>query len=128
MSDTERTPREREYLDCETPLLSGGRAAGRVILGVLASMAQAVFSPSSNYGKADRGLARTVREIRYTKYKKAVLRKKAGTPQKNDEKLLKKLNRKEFVLAEDTYDLDEFTKQIYEEYMKNREQRTDNRE
>ena len=118
MSGSELTPREREYLECKTPLLSGGDAARRMILGVLASMAQAVFSPSSNYGKADRGLTRTVREIRYTRYKKAVLRKEAGTPQKNDDKLLKKLNEKDFVLAEDTYDPDEFTRQIYEEYMK----------
>ena len=118
MSGTELTPREREYLDCETPLLSGGKAAGRIILGVFASMAQAIFSPSSSYGKADRGLMRTAREIRYTRYKKAVLRKQSGTPKKNDAKLLKKLNSKDFVLAVDTYDPDEFTKQVYEEYMK----------
>lgn len=115
---TELTEREREYLDCEVPLLTGGKAAGRITLGVFASMAQAVFSPSSGYGKADRGLTRTIREIRYTKYKKAVLRKDAGTPQKNDEKLLKKVNEKDFIFAADNYDPDEFTKQVYEEYMK----------
>ena len=42
---------------------------------------------------------RTIREIRYTKYKKAVLRKQNGTPEKNDGKLLKKLNKKDFVLG-----------------------------
>ncbi|MBQ3330367.1 MAG: hypothetical protein IJG87_04220 [Ruminococcus sp.] len=122
MSGTALTEREREYLNCKVPMLSGGTAAGRIILGVLASMAQAVFSPSSNYGKADRGLMRTVREIRYTRYKKAVLRKQNGTPKKGDEKLLKKLNKKDFILAEDTYDPDEFTKQIYEEYLKRQEE------
>ncbi|MBQ3264648.1 MAG: hypothetical protein IJH07_02620 [Ruminococcus sp.] len=122
------TEREREYLDCEVPMLSGGSASLRIIGGIFASMAQAIFSPSSNYGKADRGLMRTARELRYTRYKKAVLRKEAGTPKKYDEKLLQKLNGKDFVLAEDTYDPDEFTKQVYEEYMRKREKRTDKRE
>ena len=116
--DVDLTAREKEYLDCDVELLSGGKAAGRILLGVLASFAQAVFSPSSSYGKADRGLMRTVREIRYTRYKKAVLRKQSGTPKKNDDKLLKKLNQKDFIFAEDAYDPDEFTKQVYEEYMK----------
>ena len=116
------TDREREYLECETPLLTGGSAAMRIIGGVFASLAQTLVSPSSSYSKADRGLMRTGREIAYTRYKKAVLRKAAGTPHKNDEKLLKKLNQKDFVLAVDAYDPDEFTKQIYEEYMKKNEE------
>ncbi len=65
---------------------------------------------------------RTVREIRYTKYKRAVLRKKDGKPDKKDEKLLKKLNEKDFILAEDTYDPDEYTRKVYEEYMKKNEE------
>ncbi len=117
MSTNELTPREREYLDCQTPLLSSGDAAVRLITGVLASLAQAAFTPGN--GKADRRLMRAVREMRYTKYKKAVLRKLSGTPEKNDEKLLKKLNKNDFILIEDTYDPDEFTRQVYEDYMKN---------
>lgn len=127
MSKPELTDREQEYLDCETPLLSGGSAAARIITGIFASMAQAVFSPSSGYGKADRGLMRTVREIRYTRYKKAVLRKQSGSPKKNDDKLLKKLNGKDFVLAVDQYDPDEFTQQVYEEYMKKHNNDTNER-
>lgn len=118
MNDKTLTPRELEYLDCETPLLTGGKAAGRIFMGVLASMAQALFMPSANYGKADRGLLRTGREITYTRYKKAVLRKQNGTPLPKDEKLLQKLNQKDFILAEDLYDPDEFTKKVYEEYMR----------
>ena len=117
------TLREQEYCDCQTPLLTGGQAAGRIIIGVFASLAQAVFMPSSAYSKADRGLIRTAKEITYSKYKKAVLRKQAETPKKNDRKLLEKLNSKPFVLAEDSYDPDEFTGKIYEEYMKNNEER-----
>lgn len=112
------TDRERAYLECETPMLSGSQAAMRLIGGIFASFGQALFSPSSSLGKADRGLLRTVREMRYTKYKKAVLRKQNGAPAKKDEKLLKKLNEKDFILAEDAYDPDEFTRQVYEEYMK----------
>lgn len=119
MSEIRLTDREREYLDCEIPLLTGGRAVGHVTLGVLASMAQALFMPSASYSKADRGLMRTIRELYYTKYKKAVLRKQSGTPKKNDAKLLKKLNEKDFIFAAEAYDPDEFTKQVYEEYMKN---------
>lgn len=118
MSDTHLTEREREYLDCETPMLSGGSAAARVMTGVFASMAQAVFSPSSSYGKADRGLMKTFREIKYTRYKKAVLRKKDGVMTEKDKRLLVKLNKGDFVLAPDTYDPDEFTKKVYEEYMR----------
>lgn len=117
MSDTQLTEREREYLDCETPMITGGSAALRLIGGVLASMAQAVFSPNTSYGKADRGLMRTAREIRYTRYKKAVLRKQQGNPAKNDCKILAKLNKKPFILEEDAYDPDAFTQQVYEEYM-----------
>ena len=117
MSDVKLTEREREYLACETPLLSGSSAAMRLVGGFFGSLAQALFTPGN--GKADRGLLRTVREMRYTKYKKAVLRKQAGTPQKNDKKLLNKLNKTDFILAEDSYDPDEFTKQVYEEYMNN---------
>ena len=64
---------------------------------------------------------RTIREIRYTKYKKAVLRKQSGTPKKNDEKLLKKLNQKDFVFDVDNFDPDAYAKQLYEEYMKKHE-------
>lgn len=123
MSDRAFTEREQEYLDCETPLLSAGQAAGRIFMGVFASMAVAVFSPSPGYSKADKGLMRTIREIRYTKYKKAVLRKESGALAKNDEKLLRKLNQQEFVFAVDQYDPDKFTQQVYEEYMKNRSEK-----
>lgn len=128
MNSKELTPKEREYLDCETPLLSGKKAALRLVSGFFTSFGKSLIVPSSAYGNAERKMTRTIREITYTKYKKAVLRKQSGTPNKNDEKLLKKLNSKDFVLAEDTFDADEFTKHIYEEYMKNREQRTENRE
>lgn len=119
MSKNELTPREREYLDCQTPMISGGNAAMRIIGGVFASLGQTLVAPSTAYNKTEKKLMRTAREIRYTRYKKAVLRKQNGTPAKKDEKLLKKLNEKDFVLAEDTYDPDEFTRQVYEEYMKN---------
>lgn len=118
MSNIELTPREQEYLNCETPLITGGQATGRIILGTLASFGQALVSPSSVYGKAERKLTRTIREITYTKYKKAVLRKQSGTPKKNDDKILKKLNKKDFVFAADSYDPDAFTKQVYEEYLR----------
>lgn len=122
MSKAELTPREQEYLDCDTPLLPGGKAAKLLVLGTLASFGQALVSPTTVYGKAERKLTRTIKEMRYTKYKKAVLRKQSGTPIKKDEKLLKKLNQKDFIFAEDNYDPDEFTKQIYDAYMKRQEE------
>ena len=122
MSDAQLTPREREYLECETPLLSGGKAALRLIGGFFASFGKAIVSPTTVYGKSEQKITRTVKEIRYTRYKKAVLRKQNGTPKKGDEKLLKKLNKKDFIFAEDAYDPDEFTKQIYEEYLKRQEE------
>ena len=116
MSENKLTPREREYLDCEVPMVPKDAAAKRLTAGILTSLIQSVVTPGA--GKADQKLFRTIREIRYTKYKKAVLRKQNGTPEKNDEKLLKKLNKKDFALGSDSFDPDEYTKQIYEEYMK----------
>ena len=116
MSDTILTEREQEYLRCETPMISGGSAAVRIITGVFGSLAQAAFTPGN--GKADMSLMRTMKEIRYTRYKKAVLRKQDGAMKKSDRKLLIKLNKKDFILAEDTYDPDEFTRKVYEEYMR----------
>ena len=118
MSTENLTERELEYLNCDVPMISGGSAAARLTTGIVASVFQAAFTPGN--GKADRRLMRTVREMRYTKYKKAVLRKKEGKPDKNDAKLLEKLNSKEFVLAEDTFDPDEYTRKVYEEYMRNK--------
>ena len=58
-----------------------------------------------------------IRMRTYAKYKAAVLRKAKGEPQKGDEKILRKLNKREFILAEETFDSDAFTAQVYEEYM-----------
>ena len=116
MSKSKLTLREQEYLECEVPMVSTGSAAARITTGILTSLVQSVITPGA--GKADQKLFRTIREIKYTKYKKAVLRKQNGTPEKNDEKILKKLNKKDFVLASDSFDHDEYTRKIYEEYMK----------
>ena len=97
-------------------MLSGGTAAMRFIGAFFASLGQA-FLPGLNH--ADSKMIRTMREARYTKYKKAVLRKLESRPKKGDERLLKKLNKNEFILAYETYDPDEFTQQLYEEYMEN---------
>ena len=96
MSEITLTAREREYLDCQVPLLSGSTAAMRFTGAFFASIGQA-FLPGID--KADSKMIRTARELRYTKFKKAVLRKRDGTPKKGDDKLLEKLNRQEFVLA-----------------------------
>ncbi|MBQ1473968.1 MAG: hypothetical protein IIZ32_01565 [Ruminococcus sp.] len=121
MSEVKLTEREREYLDCETSMITKGSAAARLITGFFAGFFQTIFAPSSAYNKVDKRLMRTIREIRYTKYKKAVLRKQSGTPKKNDEKLLKKLNQKDFVFDVDNFDPDAYAKQLYEEYMKKHE-------
>lgn len=114
MSKVELTAREREYLDCEVPMLSGSSAATRIIGAFFASIGQA-FLPGLN--KSESKLVRTVREIRYTNYKKAVLRKLENTPKKGDDKRLRKLNKSDFVLSFETYDPDEFAEKLYEEYM-----------
>ena len=116
MSEITLTARERDYLDCQVPLLSGSTAALRFTGAFFASIGQA-FLPGID--KADSKMIRTARELRYTKFKKAVLRKRDGTPKKGDDKLLEKLNRQEFVLAFETYDPDEFTEKLYEQYMEN---------
>lgn len=117
MSEIKLTDREQEYIDCEVPMLSAGSATMRFIGTFFASLGQA-FLPGIN--KADNKLIRTIREIRYTKYKKTVLRKLDGTPKKGDEKRLRKLNKQDFILSFETYDPDEFQEKLYEEYMNNR--------
>lgn len=115
MSEVNFTEREREYLDCDAEKLSAGSAAMRIIGGVFASIGQAIFMPSSDMGKADRGLMRTFREMRYTRYRRAVERKRDGVMTERDTKLLAKLNKSEFILAQDVYDPDAYADRIYEE-------------
>lgn len=114
MSTDGLTPKEREYLDCETPMITGGGIAKGLTVGFLIGLLQAAFSPG--YDKGDGRIIRTGRLIRYTRFKKAVLRKCGETPKKGDERLLKKLNESPFVLDGDT-DPDEFVRKIYEERM-----------
>lgn len=116
MNDIGFTSLEQEYLNCNEPMLSTGSVVLRIISGVFASVLQAAFLPSVD--KADQGLMRTIREIQYTKYKKAVLRKQSGTLREKDKKTLKKLNSKGFILEPDTYDADKFTQEVYEAYMR----------
>lgn len=115
MSEVTFTDRESEYLNCDVPMLTTGQKVSGLTVGFLIGLLQAAFSPGSDRG--DRKLISTTRMMRYTKYKKAVLRKRDGTPKKRDEKLLRKLNKKPFVLEEETFDPDEYTRKLYEEYM-----------
>jgi len=118
MSDVILTDKEREYLECDVPTLSGGKAAARLVTGFLASALQAAFLPGNSNSKADQGLFKTAREIKYTRYKKAVLRKRDGKPEKKDSKLLAKLNKEPFILEPDTFNADEYTRKVYEDYMR----------
>ena len=114
---TELTEREREYLACEIPMTTGGQAARKLIGWFFVSLLQAAFTPGS--GKSYNRFLQASKGIRYTRYKKAVIRKEKGEPRKKDEKLLAKLNKNDFVYADETYDADEYARKIYEEYMKN---------
>jgi hypothetical protein len=109
------TDREREYFYSEVPILTTAETLKGLTAGFLIGLLQAAFSPGND--KGDRKLMETARLIRYTRYKKAVLRKASGAPKKGDEKLLLKLNKNPFVLEKETFDADAFTAQIYEEYM-----------
>ena len=118
MSGVILTEKEQMYLDCPTPMLTAGQKAKGLTIGFLISFLQAAFTPGNS--KGDQKLLSTSRVMRYTKYKKAVLRKRDGTPKKRDEKLLKKLNKKPFILDLDTYNPDEYTRKMYEEYLNRR--------
>ena len=109
----ELTEREREYLACETPMISAGQAASGLLSGFFIGLLQSAFSPG--YDKGDSRLIRTSRLMRYTRYKKAVIRKTNGDLTDKDIKTLKKLNKSSFIL--DDYDADAFTARMYEEYM-----------
>ena len=113
--DAVLTDREQEYLDCEVPMLTPAKTAGKLTVGFLIGLLQAAFTPGAD--KGDRQLIETTRLIRYTRYKKAVLRKVSDTPKKGDEKLLLKLNKNPFVLEEETFDADAYTEKIYADYM-----------
>ena len=118
MSEITFTDRELDYLNCDVPMLTTGQKVRGLTVGFLIGLLQAAFTPGNS--KGDQKLLSTSRRIRYTKYKKAVLRKRDGTPKKRDEKLLKKLNKKPFVLDFDTFDPDEYTRKMYEEYLNRR--------
>ena len=118
MSGVILTEKEQMYLDCPTPMLTAGQKAKGLTIGFLISFLQATFTPGNS--KGDQKLLSTARLMRYTKYKKAVLRKRDGTPKKRDARLLKKLNNKPFALAFEEYDSDEYTRKLYEEYLNRR--------
>ena len=118
MSEVELTVREREYLDCDTPTLTRGQTAKGLTIGFLIGLLQAAFAPGMD--KGDKKLLSTGRLMRYTRYKKAVLRKQAGTPKKGDDRLLIKLNKKPFALEYESFDADEYTRKMYEEYLDRR--------
>ncbi len=124
MSEITFTDRESEYLNCNVPLLTTGEKVRGLTVGFLIGLLQAAFTPGNS--KGNQKLLSTSRLMRYTKYKKAVLRKRDGTPKKRDEKLLRKLNKKPFVLDPDTYDPDEFTKKLYDAYMEKLERNETN--
>ncbi|MBQ6152610.1 MAG: hypothetical protein IJJ15_02555 [Ruminococcus sp.] len=115
------TEREKEYFDCDVEMPSSASSAaslfGSVALSFIAALFRSVFVPSSSYGKEDRRLMHNIRMAKYTRYKQAVLRKAKDEPRRGDEKILKKLNKKEFVLADELFDPDAFAAQLYEEYM-----------
>lgn len=115
MSNVTFTEREQMYLDCPTPMLTAGQTVRGLTVGFLLGLLQAAFSPGND--KGDQKLISTSRLMRYTKYKKAVLRKRDGTPKNRDEKLLRKLNKKPFALEFEAFDSDEYTRKLYEEYM-----------
>ncbi len=116
------TEREREYLDCKEPMVSTKNAVMRIVGNVFAAFGQTIVMPSSAYSKTDRKIMRAVRDLRYTKYKKAVIRKQEGKLTKRDGRLLAKLNKKPFALENETFDSDEFKRQLYEDIMKRREE------
>lgn len=107
------TERERRYIECDVPMLTAAKAAGRLILAVFASFVQAIFAPSTAAGSADDRLMHTAREMRYTRYKRSVLHKLDGTLTKRDIKTLDKINKTEFILEADA-----FITKVYDEYMK----------
>ena len=115
MNDINFTEKEQMYLDCDTPMISAGTAARKLTSGILIGLATTVFAPANQ--KGERRIISTVHLMRDTKYKKAVLRKRDNTPKKHDAKLLMKLNKKDFVLEEKTFDPDEYARKLYEEYM-----------
>lgn len=116
MSGVILTAREQEYLDCTEPMLTPAQSAKALTVGFLIGLLQAAFTPGSS--KGDQRLITTSRRMRYTKYKKAVLRKRDSAPEKGDEKLLKRLNKQPFVLDAETFDADEYTRKLYEDYLK----------
>lgn len=115
------TEREKEYFDCEikapTSASSAASITGGIALSLIAAMARAIFVPSTDYSKSDRRLMHHLRMRKYAKYKAAVLRKAKGEAEPGDQKILAKLNQKEFVLAEEVFDADAYTAKLYEEYM-----------
>lgn len=115
MSDITFTDAERRYLDCSEPMLTKAQAAKGISAGLVTGLLQAAFTPGNT--KGDRRLISVSRRMRYTRYKKAVMRKQNGTPKKHDEKLLKKLNKQPFALEAEADDADAFTRRLYEEYM-----------
>ncbi len=122
MSNGEFTELEKRYLDDKTQMLSLSKTVLRYTLGAVAVIFSSLISPSaeSNNIPFSGYIKNTKKLSRYTKFKKAVIRKQNGTIKKTDSKILSTLNSTNYALDEEKEPAveDENIKEIYDEYMR----------
>lgn len=122
MSNQEFTELEKRYLDDKTQMLSLSKTVLRYTLGAVAVIFSSLISPSaeSNNIPFSGYIKNTKKLSRYTKFKKAVIRKQDGKSKKSDSKILSRLNSSNYALDEekDSAVEDENIKEIYDEYMR----------
>lgn len=122
MSNGEFTELEKRYLEDKTQMLSPSKTVLRYTLGAVAVVFSSLLSPSaeSNNIPFSGYIKNTKKLSRYTKFKKAVLRKQNGTSKKFDSKILSTLNSTNYALDEEKGSAveDENIKEIYDEYMR----------
>ena len=118
-SEADLTQKELEYLNCNEKMIGAAEAFFGVILGLLVLMVSSIMSPSAESNVGGSYFSKKIRQIKYKKYKKAVLRKASKALKKSDLKTLVKLNHSDFALNDPKDAEDELKAKIYNEYMKN---------
>lgn len=73
-SESDLTQKELKYLNCDEKMISTSEAFFGVILGLLVLMVSSIMSPSAESNVGGSYFSKKIRQIKYKKYKKAVLK------------------------------------------------------
>lgn len=123
------TEKELRYIECDTPMSSLFVTVMKITIGVIISLVGLLLTAaSSSSPAADKFLKNTLKSAKYTKYKKAVIRKQNSASKKSDAKLLRKINSTDFVFSQTETTNDSFDEELIRIYSQHPQFRKNNKD